>query len=80
MPKFTVSIELEIVADDEAHAAALGYRALSDNPPPLAYTVTNANGQSKDIVVDREAAEMFRETDDTFKIADSLFSVFKSKR
>jgi hypothetical protein len=80
MPKFTVSIAMDIVADDEVHAAALGYRALRDNPPPLYYAVTGADGQSKDIVVDREAAEAFTENDDFVKIADGLLGFFNPKK
>lgn len=80
VPKFTVSIEMDFEADDEEHAAALGYKALLNNPPPLYYKVTKYGGQCKDIVVTREAVEEFPDTDDFVKVADSLLSIFTPKR
>lgn len=80
MPRYTVSVEMEIIADDEVHAAALGYRAFRDNPPPLYYIVTDSKGDAKNIVVDREAADLFTETQDSVVVIDSLLGLFKSKR
>ena len=79
MPKFTVSIEMDFEADDDEHAAALCYKALLNNPPPLWYRVTGTDGGDRDIVVDREAAAAFRDNDDFVKVADSLLSILKPR-
>lgn len=80
MPEFTVAIEMQIIADDEDHAAALAYKAIKNNPPPLYYSVTNSDGLSKDVVVDATAAEWFGELDDFEKVAGGIIGLFDHKK
>ena len=79
MPKFTVSIEMDFEVDDEEHAAARGYKALLNNPPPLWYMVTGTDGRSRNIVVKRDAVQSFGVNNDFIEVADSLLSAFKPR-
>ncbi|WP_349434483.1 hypothetical protein [Pararhizobium sp. A13] len=65
MHKFAVTTTQKIEADTVEEAALLMYQALTKGPAPLHYSVSDDQGQTIDLDLDREQAAEFANLDHT---------------
>jgi hypothetical protein len=65
MQKFTVTTTQEIEADTPEEAALLMYQDLTKGPAPVYYSVTDEARVTTDLMLDRDKAEEFADTDHT---------------
>ena len=65
MHTFTVTTTQQIQADSAEEAALLMYQALSKEPPPLGYAVTDESGKVVELTLDLEQATDFAAVDHT---------------
>jgi hypothetical protein len=65
MPKFSVTVEYQIDADNHEEAAFLTCQKMMNEPPPTTFVVTDAAGIAGRLELDRDGANKFAATDQT---------------